>query len=227
MALDSTPPRLVNGQLVSLPPVGILNLLYLICIIFVTRIWSYSHGICAIKMFIIIIIFIRPTADIIKLRRNSWFIMFASLTCPLDSPLDTRVLASRCPVEQLIPLLSYTFPLFLSNYPEYWKTNHVSHTWNTSMTAKLVSNYISWFQKISWPSPLRELEIPQGIEGNRATASCVAVLFLPCIDVVCDLLLNRHTATRNLLLNGSHKPECSSRPFLAPVVHSCPCSVPY
>ena len=28
------------------------------CIIFVTRIWSYSYGICAIKMFIIIIIII-------------------------------------------------------------------------------------------------------------------------------------------------------------------------
>ena len=38
VALNSTPPRLVNSQLVSLPPVGILNLLCLICIIFVTRI---------------------------------------------------------------------------------------------------------------------------------------------------------------------------------------------
>ena len=35
MAPNSTPPRLVNSQLVSLPPVGILNLLCLICIVFV------------------------------------------------------------------------------------------------------------------------------------------------------------------------------------------------
>ena len=39
MALNSTPPRCVNGQLVSLPPVGILNLLCLICTIFV----CYAH----------------------------------------------------------------------------------------------------------------------------------------------------------------------------------------
>ena len=35
MAPNSTLPRLVNSQLVSLPPVGILNFLCLICIIFV------------------------------------------------------------------------------------------------------------------------------------------------------------------------------------------------
>ena len=59
VAPNSTPPRLVNSQLVSLPPVGILNLLCLIiiCVIFVMRIWSYSYGICAIKMLIIIIKF--------------------------------------------------------------------------------------------------------------------------------------------------------------------------
>ena len=39
VAPNSTPPRLVNSQLVSLPPVGILNLLCLICIIFV----CYGH----------------------------------------------------------------------------------------------------------------------------------------------------------------------------------------
>ena len=39
VAPNSTPPRLVNSQLVSLPPVGILNLLCLICIIFV----CYAH----------------------------------------------------------------------------------------------------------------------------------------------------------------------------------------
>ena len=39
VAPNSTPPRLVNSQLVSLPPVGILNLLCLICITFV----CYAH----------------------------------------------------------------------------------------------------------------------------------------------------------------------------------------
>ena len=39
VAPNSTPPRLVNNQLVSFPPVGILNLLCLICIIFV----CYAH----------------------------------------------------------------------------------------------------------------------------------------------------------------------------------------
>ena len=38
MAPNSTPPRLVNSQLVSLPPVGILNLLCLICIVFVCNV---------------------------------------------------------------------------------------------------------------------------------------------------------------------------------------------
>ena len=33
VAPNSTPPRLVNSQLVSLPPVGILNLLYFKCIV--------------------------------------------------------------------------------------------------------------------------------------------------------------------------------------------------
>ena len=111
--------------------------------------------------------------------------MFASLTCPLDSPLDTRELASHCPVEQLIPLLSCTFLLFLSDYPEYWKTNHVIHTWNTSMTAKLVSNHISWFQKISLPSPLIESEIPKRIEGKQGYCllcrSFVLTMFWCCL----------------------------------------------
>ena len=39
VAPNSTPPRCVNSQLVSLPPVGILTLLCLICIIFV----CYAH----------------------------------------------------------------------------------------------------------------------------------------------------------------------------------------
>ena len=39
VAPNSTPPRFVNSQLVKLPPIGILNLLCLICIIFV----CYAH----------------------------------------------------------------------------------------------------------------------------------------------------------------------------------------
>ena len=39
VAPNSTPPRLVNSQLVSLPPVGILDLLCLISLIFV----CYAH----------------------------------------------------------------------------------------------------------------------------------------------------------------------------------------
>ena len=35
VAPNSSPPRFVNSQLLSLPPVGILNLLCSICIIFV------------------------------------------------------------------------------------------------------------------------------------------------------------------------------------------------
>ena len=46
VAPNSTPPRFVNSQLVSLPPVGILNLLCLICIIFV----CYAHLIIIIHM---------------------------------------------------------------------------------------------------------------------------------------------------------------------------------
>ena len=39
VALNSSPPRFVNNQLVSLPPVGSLNLLCLICIMLV----CYAH----------------------------------------------------------------------------------------------------------------------------------------------------------------------------------------
>ena len=31
-------------------------------------------------------------------------------------------------------------------------------------------------------------------------SECATFLFLPHFDVICDLLLNRHTATRNLLI---------------------------
>ena len=35
-----------------------------------------------------------------------------------------------------------------------------------------------------------------------AIASCATFLFLPHFDVICDLLLNRRTATWNLFVNG-------------------------
>ena len=36
---------------------------------------------------------------------------------------------------------------------------------------------------------------------HSAIASCATFLFLPHFDVICDLLLNRRTATWNLLVN--------------------------
>ena len=36
---------------------------------------------------------------------------------------------------------------------------------------------------------------------HSAIASCVTFLFLPHFDVICDLLLNRRTATWNLFVN--------------------------
>ena len=35
---------------------------------------------------------------------------------------------------------------------------------------------------------------------HSAIASCATFLFLPHFDVICDLLLNRRTATRNLFV---------------------------
>ena len=35
---------------------------------------------------------------------------------------------------------------------------------------------------------------------HSAIASCATFLFLPHFDVICDLLLNRHTATWNLFV---------------------------
>ena len=38
---------------------------------------------------------------------------------------------------------------------------------------------------------------------HSAIASCATFLFLPHFDVICDLLLNRRTATWNLFVNQS------------------------
>ena len=44
---------------------------------------------------------------------------------------------------------------------------------------------------------------------HSAIASCATVLFLPHFDVICDLLLNRRTATWNLFVKQmSH--ECNN-----------------
>ena len=58
VAPNSTPPRLVNNQLVSLPAVGILTLLCLICIIFVcnAHIIIFTWNLRDINVIIIIII---------------------------------------------------------------------------------------------------------------------------------------------------------------------------
>ena len=42
---------------------------------------------------------------------------------------------------------------------------------------------------------------------HSAIASCATFLFLPHFDVICDLLLNRRTATWNLFVNLSHLNE--------------------
>ena len=39
------------------------------------------------------------------------------------------------------------------------------------------------------------------ISDTLGCASCATFLFLPHFDVICDLLLNRHTATWNLFVN--------------------------
>ena len=41
----------------------------------------------------------------------------------------------------------------------------------------------------------------KNISGTRGAAECVTFLFLPHFDVICDLLLNRRTATWNLFVN--------------------------
>ena len=40
----------------------------------------------------------------------------------------------------------------------------------------------------------------KNISDTLGCASCVTFLFLPHFDIICDLLLNRHTATWNLFV---------------------------
>ena len=41
----------------------------------------------------------------------------------------------------------------------------------------------------------------KNISDTLSCASCATFLFLPHFDIICDLLLNRHTATWNLFVN--------------------------
>ena len=41
----------------------------------------------------------------------------------------------------------------------------------------------------------------KNISDTLGCASCATFLFLPHFDVICDLLLNRHTATWNQFVN--------------------------
>jgi len=46
---------------------------------------------------------------------------------------------------------------------------------------------------------------------HSAIASCATFLFLPHFDVICDLLLNRRTATWNLIVNLTITAEILAR----------------
>ena len=80
------------------------------------------------------------------------------------------------------------------------------------------SKYISFHEK-------RRSKCGKNISDTLGYASCATFLFLPHFDVICDLLLNRRTATRNLfvkckvynryitnqlVLRQNSKTECSS-----------------
>ena len=70
---NSTPPCFVNSQLVSLPPVGNLNLLCLICIIFV----CYAH----------LIIF---TWNLCDINVNYYYWYYCASSCQKIQTLDFR-----------------------------------------------------------------------------------------------------------------------------------------
>ena len=72
-----------------------------------------------------------------------------------------------------------TFKYFLS-----YKTNRFQ------VTVRLFSNRSQ-----------RTSKCGKNISDTLGCALCATFLFLPHFDVICDLLLNRRTATWNLLLN--------------------------
>ena len=54
---------------------------------------------------------------------------------------------------------------------------------------------------------------------NWACASCATFLFLPYFDVICDLLLNRRTATHGIYLLNRSRPN-SAAVFPSEVIHA-------
>ena len=49
--------------------------------------------------------------------------------------------------------------------------------------------------------PQRTSKCGKNISDTLGCTSCATFLFLPRFDVICDLVLNRHTATWNLFVN--------------------------
>ena len=59
----------------------------------------------------------------------------------------------------------------------------------------------SWLRKLSNRSQ-KTSKCGKNISDTLGYPSCATFLFLPHFDVICDLLLNRRTATRNLFVKG-------------------------
>ena len=55
-----------------------------------------------------------------------------------------------------------------------------------------------WFSNRSQKTP----KCGKNVSDTLCYASCATLLFLPHFDVICDLLLNRRTATWNLFVNS-------------------------
>ena len=71
-----------------------------------------------------------------------------------------------------------------------------------------------------WSSYKTNKKWGKNISDTLSCGSCAISLFLPHVDVICDLLLNRRGATWNLFLNIKKEipncvpPVCLSLPFL-------------
>ena len=64
----------------------------------------------------------------------------------------------------------------------------------------------------------------KNISDTLGCASCATFLFLPHFDVICDLLLNRHTATWNLFFKYIH---CKLLSVINPVSQGSWVQIPY
>ena len=54
---------------------------------------------------------------------------------------------------------------------------------------------------------IKQIDSKQNVVGTSVTLSCASratFLFSPHFDIICDLLLNRHTATWNLFAKQTH-----------------------